>query len=176
MRQYLKNSEIVEVTDYPYGRLRTSLFDAIEFNPKKGYRTSKTTINPKTGIKNNPKRSTYSDFMIRFIDPETGYIKTAAFNIYGVERDLLTLIETLRNVWDGLIDDNEKSYLFAYILHKLKIEYVMSVSYNAGIDKEKFMEHFKNFNSELMSMNSNEKHSWINADFETFINEFKNYK
>ena len=72
--------------NYPYGyTLRTTLFDTIEFAPKKGYRHVTQTINPKNGKLNAPKKSTYYPFIIRYYN-EDGHIKTKHLNFnYSVE-------------------------------------------------------------------------------------------
>lgn len=73
----------VEVPDYPYGfRLRTTLFDWVEFIPKKGYRHCTATINPKTGALNKPKRGTYHPLLVRYYD-DNGHIKTTVSNMNG---------------------------------------------------------------------------------------------
>lgn len=70
-QQFIPTAEKVEVLDYPYGfRLRTTLYDTMEFNPSKGYRHVTQTINPKTNRINNPKKSTYYDFLLRYKNEE----------------------------------------------------------------------------------------------------------
>lgn len=45
--QFIPTNKGIEVKDYPYGfRLKTTLFDSMEFNRKKGYRHITQTINP----------------------------------------------------------------------------------------------------------------------------------
>lgn len=53
----------LEVTNYPYGSLRTTAYFSIEFNPKKGFRSVFQTINPKTGRLNAEKKGTYNSVM-----------------------------------------------------------------------------------------------------------------
>jgi hypothetical protein len=73
----------VEVPDYPYGfKLRTTLYDWVEFTPKKGYRHCTATINPKTGKLNAPKRGRYYPLIVRYFDGN-GHIKTHHFSING---------------------------------------------------------------------------------------------
>jgi hypothetical protein len=73
-RQYISTSEKVEVSNYPYGRLRTTAFFSIEFNAKKGFRSVFQTINPKNGRLNAEKKSTYSCGMLMYRD-ENNHIK-----------------------------------------------------------------------------------------------------
>jgi len=80
-RKYIATSEVIEIENYPYGfTLKTTLFDTMEFNPKKGYRHVKQTINPKTGVLNKPKKSTYYPFMVRYYD-QNQYVQTKGFEI-----------------------------------------------------------------------------------------------
>lgn len=50
----------LQTSNYPYGRERATAFFSVEYNTKKGMRTTFQTINPKNGRLNNPKHSTYS--------------------------------------------------------------------------------------------------------------------
>ena len=82
---YIKTSEKIQVNDYPYSfNTKTTLFDSLEFHPKKGYRHVTQTVNPKTGKLNNPKKGTYYALLVRLID-EHGQIKTAGFDFNGRE-------------------------------------------------------------------------------------------
>lgn len=83
MKTYLRTSETVTVEDYPYGYLKTSATFGMEWNEKKGYRTTFQTINPKTGRVNAVKKSTYSDCMLMYRDHETGHIKYSGYSILG---------------------------------------------------------------------------------------------
>lgn len=53
----------IEVTNYPYGSLKTTAYFSIEFNPKKGFRSIFQTINPKTGRLNAEKKGVYNTVM-----------------------------------------------------------------------------------------------------------------
>ena len=75
MQNYIRTNEKIEVNNYPYGfKLKTTLFDYIEFDKKKGFRHCTQTINPKTGRLNNPKKSTYYALLVRYYN-EDGHIK-----------------------------------------------------------------------------------------------------
>ena len=76
----IPTNQKIEVENYPYGyTLKTTLFDTMEFNPKKGYRHITQTINPKNGRLNAPKKSTYAPLKVRYYD-EIGHIKTIGFD------------------------------------------------------------------------------------------------
>lgn len=55
-------------TDYPYGSLRCTKHWYFEIKKGKGVRLVEVTKNPKTNLRNNPKKSTYSDILIAWID------------------------------------------------------------------------------------------------------------
>jgi hypothetical protein len=71
--------------NYPYGfREKTTKTDYLEFSPKFGFRHCSTTINPKTGRVNNPKKSTYYPIMLLGTD-ENNHCKTMVLDFYGNE-------------------------------------------------------------------------------------------
>ena len=61
---YYSTSTKLVSENYPYGNLRTTKTDWIEFKKGKGFRHMSQTINPKTGRLNNPKASTYYYIML----------------------------------------------------------------------------------------------------------------
>ena len=85
--KYFPTTETVTVTDYPYGRLRATVYYSLEFDKKKGFRSVFQSINPKTGRLNAPKKSTYSAIELMYRDEENGHIKYAAFHdLNGAEQ------------------------------------------------------------------------------------------
>jgi hypothetical protein len=84
-REYLKTTEVVEVNNYPYGRLRTKAYFGLEFKSGKGFRSTFQTIDPKTGRLNAIKKSTYSNVLIMYREEGTGHIKIAGFTLYEDE-------------------------------------------------------------------------------------------
>jgi hypothetical protein len=82
--KFLPTNHKAEVTEYPYGRLRTSAFFGLEFKKGKGFRTTFQTINPKNYRLNAVKNSTYSPIMAMY-EAENGHIKYVSFNLYGIE-------------------------------------------------------------------------------------------
>lgn len=79
-KTFFPTSHIAEVNNYPYGRLQCTAFFGTEFQPKKGFRSTFQTINPKTGRLNAVKNSTYSDISLLYEDPETGHFKHAGYS------------------------------------------------------------------------------------------------
>ncbi len=91
-------AQINEVKDYPYGRLRTSAFFSVEFQPKKGFRSVFQTINPKNSRVNAPKKGTYSNF-------EFCYLKDNGHVTWGCYR--LESFETINNFARFMADHAE---------------------------------------------------------------------
>jgi hypothetical protein len=85
-----------EIKDYPYGRLRTSMFVWVESEPKKGDRVCRMTINPKNGIKNTPKKSTYSTLYVLYINSENGHLESdGGFSIYSEKQKVSDFIQAI---------------------------------------------------------------------------------
>lgn len=72
---YYSTSTKLITENYPYGSLKTTKTDWIEFKKGKGFRHWSQTVNPKTGRLNNPKASTYYDVMLLGRD-ENGHVKS----------------------------------------------------------------------------------------------------
>ena len=84
------------VEDYPWGfRLRTTIRYWIETSEAKngGQRFCSQTINPKTGKWCAPKKSTYSNVEILYLD-EKGHVKVSAINMYTDNEKLRKFAET----------------------------------------------------------------------------------
>ena len=112
---YIKTTEKVEVEDYPYGfRLRTTLYDTMEFNPKKGYRHTTQTIDPRNGRLNKPKSSTYSPLKVRYYD-ENGHIKTISFEFMYSAKDLNKVCKFINENFD-LFTPEEINYFYSQTL------------------------------------------------------------
>lgn len=107
----IPTNQTIEVKDYPYGyKLRTTLLDSMEFNPKKGYRRVQQTYNPKNGSLNKPKKDTYSHLEFREFD-ENGHIKSIAFNLFGAD-DANKVAQYLAANFDSLTKEEIE---YAYI-------------------------------------------------------------
>lgn len=74
------------VDDYPYGfRLRTTIRYWIE-TTKRGDRFCSQTQNPKITdrvVWNKPKKSTYSEVMFLYLEPENGHVSHVALSHYA---------------------------------------------------------------------------------------------
>ena len=127
--KYIKTNEEVQVENYPYGFKRTTLFDTMEFDFKKGYRHVTQTINPKNGALNKPKKSTYYPLLVRFYN-EDNHIKSRAFSFNG-DKDINKGLEFLNENFD-LFTTEEKKYLYTLILSMLMVGMKASVIYSGA--------------------------------------------
>lgn len=72
------------VDDYPYGfRLRCSIRYWLEFHPKHGFRFVSQTTNPKNGLWNKPKASTYARFGGCMYLDDVGHVNWAGLTEYS---------------------------------------------------------------------------------------------
>ncbi len=111
-------TKIIEVKDYPYGRLRTSMFFSVEFQKGKGFRSVRQSINPKTGVLNKPKKSTYNHIIV--LDETDGFCTFVHQEFYHVEKlnELCTWISTN---W-GLFTTEQRQELYRNLLAFLRVE------------------------------------------------------
>lgn len=127
MTNYIKTSEKIQVENYPWGyTLKTTLFDSMEFNPKKGYRHVTQTIDPKTGRLCNPKKSTYGALVVRYYD-EIGHIKCEWFDFNGdeaINKGCKFIAENF-----DLFTHEEIKYLYATIQMMAKVDFRATVTY-----------------------------------------------
>lgn len=132
MEKFIRTSEKVEVSDYPYGfRLRCTLFDYVEFNPKKGYRYCTQTTNPKAGHKlNKPKMSTYQHIIIRWYDKETNHIKWGGFDLNS-DKGLNRASKFINEHFD-LFDADEIEYFAMQFLLFSKVSMQGTVIYGGA--------------------------------------------
>jgi len=98
------------VEDYPWGfRLRTKIRYWIESKDGFGQRFCSQTINPKTGIWCKPKKSTYADIAILFLD-DKNHIHVE--KLAGYNRDLESL-EKFKKKHLDFLDDFQRNQLQA---------------------------------------------------------------
>lgn len=71
------------VTDYPYGRLRCKIRYWLERDEKRGYRFVSQTENPKTGVWNKPKKSTYMLVAGCMYLDEKGHVQWSGLSEYS---------------------------------------------------------------------------------------------
>ena len=110
MSKFIPTFEKVTVSDYPYGRLRCTLYNSIDFDHKKGYRHVTQTVNPKTNRINNPKKSTYSNLIVRYYEPETNHIKSLHFSFNG-DKEINRAVKFIGENF-SLFTEKEISYFY----------------------------------------------------------------
>ena len=72
------------VEDYPYGfLLRTRIRYWVETSDRYGQRFVSQTMNPKNGEWNKPKASTYTSFVVLFVDESNGHLHWAGWHPYN---------------------------------------------------------------------------------------------
>ena len=142
MSKFISNTEKVTVENYPYGfRLKTTLYDEMEFSPKKGFRHVTTTINPKNGRLNKPKKSTYDmGYSIRFRNAETGYIEIVAFHSFSGLKAMQDAVNLFKECLD-FITPEEKAYIVVQFYKQLVVDMKASVIY-CGIEVDTIKELF----------------------------------
>lgn len=133
-REYLKTTDVIEVKNYPYGRLRTSAFFGLEFKQGKGFRSTFQTINPKTGKLNAIKKSTYSDILIMYREAETGHIKTTGFFLYDDETTQ-KLVNFLDQHFDLFTPEQIENICITLLAWFKQSMYSRKIYCNADIDK-----------------------------------------
>lgn len=71
------------IADYPYGRLRCQMKVWLETDVKKGVRFVSRTENPKNGVWNAPKKSTYSLLAGNMYIDEVGHVQWTSVHEYS---------------------------------------------------------------------------------------------
>lgn len=82
------------VTDYPYGRLKCNIWFWLENDPKNGFRFCSRTQNPKNGVLNAPKKSTYSKIAgVMYLD-DNNHVKWNSLTEYSEPAHALDFVRT----------------------------------------------------------------------------------
>ena len=148
-RTFIPTTEVINVENYPYGfKLRTTLFDSVEFNPKKGYRHITQTINPKNGRLNAPKKSTYKDFLIRFYN-ENNHIKTLSLD-FNVSLDKFKELGNKISFYWKYLSIEERSYIISKFKEYTKVAAYCSIVHG-GANKDNVSKISKDIHSYLNS-------------------------
>jgi hypothetical protein len=143
---YVKTGEKIEIESYPYGSLRCKAYFWAEFNPKYGYRTMFQTINPKNGRVNNPKKGTYCDLVVAYLDTETGHAEYKTGHLFN-DNDVKKYCEFFANNFQLFSGDEVR---WAY--ERLKQHYEGTVYWFMQLDiavAERVKDHFAEFRAIL---------------------------
>ena len=126
----IPTTERTEVQDYPYGRLRTTVFYSVDFDKKKGFRSVFQSINPKNGVLNKPKKGTYSDVLCNYIEEETGHVKTVCASFNGM-RQILKACKFLSKYFEAFTTEQINN-MYAHIIVAIRFDAKMDELYNNG--------------------------------------------
>jgi len=117
--KHFKTTETVQVEDYPYGRLRATVFFSLEHKTGKGFRTVFQSINPKTSRVNKPKKSTYSPILAMY-RADNGHIKYEHYSMYDDEAKRRALLFMAGNF--GIYTEKQIEDIAGYMLMMLKVD------------------------------------------------------
>lgn len=82
------------IDDYPYGfKLRCKIRFWVEYSPKKGFRFCSQTENPKNGMWNKPKKSTYTLIAMNMYLDEENHIQHRIVSEYSSASDVLQFVK-----------------------------------------------------------------------------------
>jgi hypothetical protein len=120
--KFLPTTEKIISENYPYGfREKTTKTDYLEFSATFGFRHCSTTINPKTGRVNKPKKSTYYAIMLLATD-ENKHCKTMVLDFYG-DNGKDKVIEFLSNQDNfNLFTTKEMEFIYMSFFSQLKAD------------------------------------------------------
>lgn len=167
--EYINTDEKVEVEDYPYGfKLRTTLYDSIEFKNKKGFRHVTQTINPKTGKLNKPKASTYSFFKIRIFD-ENNHIKTISISSLSGKDSIVKFVEIFKDTQE-YFNDEQKEFFLNEMYMAIKIDIRANVTYR-GIDVDKLLPLYKDIMDILVGDLKNNTTNYLDYNYKELFDE-----
>jgi len=143
MQFTIRTADVVRIDNYPYGyNQKTTLYDSIEFNPKKGYRHVTQTVNPKTGRKNAPKKSTYSHLILRTIE-EGGKIKCHYFDFNDSAKGLNDICKIASRNF-SIFTSEERKYLYSNAIFFSKV-YMQALAIYAGAEVSNLIPLFDTF-------------------------------
>jgi len=127
--------------NYPYGfKLRTTKTDYLEFSAKHGFRHCSTTINPKTGRLNTPKKSTYYPIMLLGTD-EKNHCKSLVYSINGLA-DIQKAIDFLKETANfDLFSNEQMHYIYMALMSACKIDMIARHRY-AGVDLDEMKPYY----------------------------------
>ena len=104
-----------EAKNYPYGRLRTSMFYYVEHRPKMGYRPVTRSINPKTGRLNAPHTGAYHSTPVYVVETKEGFFEFVHTPTYPDRAN-----EFIQKYWKQVPEQDQK-YLVAWWGMQIKL-------------------------------------------------------
>lgn len=128
MKLYKTTEQLIS-ENYPYGfRLKTTKTDYLEFDKKRGFRHCSVTINPKNGLQNKPKKSTYYDIMVLGKD-EINHTKSLVMHFYD-QKDINKIVEFFSNQDNyDLFTSDQIEYIYMRFLVYIKVSIGSQATY-----------------------------------------------
>lgn len=112
---------VEEITDYPFGRHRTTGKAWLEFSARHGFRFCRQLVNPKTGRYCAPKKSTYYECALP-IRKENGHFSYMVWDLNKTTEEMAAQFTEIANVWNLWSQDQQKFILTqAFAMTKVKI-------------------------------------------------------
>lgn len=112
------------VSNYPYGRLRTQMTFAVDFNPKKGFRHTRQTINPKNGRVNALKMDTYMNFAFLMLNPENNHVVESGFNIHSAKKATEFINWLGENAEKVELTEEQNTYICSMLADTYRLEMI----------------------------------------------------
>jgi len=133
------------VDNYPYGRKRTTVYFSLEFQPKKGMRTVFQSIDPRTGRLNQPKKSTYSKYMLMYRDLSNDFVHYIHYNPNSV-KEWLHFFKRMQE-WKIIIPDDITQWLNNefYMTYLVGLKALVNYSYVGFSPTPEVKEYFKKY-------------------------------
>jgi hypothetical protein len=122
------STEKLTASNYPYGRLKTTAFFSVEYNGKKGMRTTFQTIDPKNGRINKPKHSTYYPVILPMIDLNSGHCDFCGYLDFNGTEKINKGLQFMHDFQDLFTPEQIKD-IALYILAMTKVNIKAQVMY-----------------------------------------------
>jgi hypothetical protein len=122
-----------KVLDYPYGRLKTTMLYSVEFKKGQGFRGIRQSVNPKTGLLNKPKKTTYAPVMLVSVkeDNHTNFISARWYDDSGKDSSNKFMFDNF-----DLFTKEEVSAIASDVLMRYKADiYAKSTYCNSDVKK-----------------------------------------
>lgn len=148
-KQYFKTTEVVTVDNYPYGRLKCEATFGLEFDAKKGFRTTFQTVNPKDQRINKPKKSTYSPIILMYKNTENGHIEYEWLKLWN-KTDVNKCAKVIAENFH-LFTSEQIEYIYGYFLTHLNVDLIWVVKLRGAKKEDVFPKYYETPVKKLVS-------------------------
>ena len=111
MKTFLSSNHVHEITNYPFGRQRTTGTAFLEFKPKNGFRFVRQLRDPKTGRLCAPKKSNYFEIALPIIN-NVGYFDYSIFDLNQELERVPAEYTRISENWELWNQEQQKHILF----------------------------------------------------------------